>query len=328
MHTDWLNFLAAQDAHLDADGALRFADEDLTALHDAVKCPLTHFALLRVSGADAEGFLQNLFSNDIREVSASRAQLSSFNTPKGRMLASLLIWRDGEDYLLQLPRSLAETLRKKLSMYILRSKVKISDASTEWLLIGVSGGEEVLAARYGQLPDSDLGMLNKPDVRLLRCSPQRWQLAVRAEQAADVWQALPHRAMGTAGWDWLTIQAGIPVILPATQEAFVPQMVNFEQIGGINFKKGCYPGQEIVARMQYLGQAKRRMYRAHLDCAAQPGDELHSAALPGQASGHVVNAAPAPQGGYDLLVVLPISTVTQQVSVHHLKDQGPTLHLS
>lgn len=324
---DWLTFLTAQGAQIGTDGALRFADEDITALHGAVKCPLTHFALLRVSGADAESFLQNLFSNDIREVSASRAQLSSFNTPKGRMLASLLIWRDGEDYLLQLPRSLAETLRKKLSLYILRSKVKISDASAEWQLIGVAGGEDALAARYGKLPDSDMDMLDNSDVRLLRCSPQRWQLAVRAEQAAEVWQALPHTAVGTAGWDWLTIQSGIPVILRATQEAFVPQMVNFEQLGGVNFKKGCYPGQEIVARMQYLGQAKRRMYRAHLDGSAQPGDELYSNALPGQASGTVVNAAPAPQGGHDLLVVLPISAVEQGAAIHHLSENGPALSL-
>jgi folate-binding protein YgfZ len=114
--------------------------------------------------------------------------------------------------------------------------------------------------------------------------------------------------VGSVCWDWLTIQAGIPVILPATQEQFVPQMVNFELLGGVNFKKGCYPGQEIVARMQYLGKLKRRMYRAHLTNPAQAGDEVYSADMAGQASGMIVNVAPAPEGGFDVLVVLQISS--------------------
>ena len=127
-------------------------------------------------------------------------------------------------------------------------------------------------------------------------------------------------------WDWLSIRAGIPFILPATQEQFVPQMVNFELIDGVSFKKGCYPGQEIVARMQYLGKLKRRMYLAHIDGneAPQPGDELFSADMEGQASGMIVNAALAPDSGYDVLAVVQTSSQETQ-TVHWKSLQGAAL---
>jgi folate-binding protein YgfZ len=133
--------------------------------------------------------------------------------------------------------------------------------------------------------------------------------------------------VGSACWDWLTIQAGIPVILPATQEQFVPQMVNFELLGGVNFKKGCYPGQEIVARMQYLGKLKRRMYRAHLTSPAQAGDEVYSADMAGQASGMIVNVAPAPDGGFDVLVVLQISS-RENETIHWQSLAGEAMKIA
>jgi folate-binding protein YgfZ len=143
-----------------------------------------------------------------------------------------------------------------------------------------------------------------------------------------VWQALATHAtpVGAPVWDWLRLNAGIPMIVAATQELFVPQMVNLEAIGGVSFQKGCYPGQEIVARSQYLGKMKRRMFLAHVDTLAAPGDSLYSADVPGQATGTVVNAAPAPDGGFDILAVAQIESARTQ-TLHLKADDGAALAL-
>ncbi len=337
MHPDWQDFLQQQGAALDGGIVQHFGDasgELLAARDNTVLCDLSQFGTLRVSGEEAQSFLQNLLSNDIREVAAGRAQLSSLNDPKGRMLATFLIWRDGGDYLLQLPRPLCEPIRKKLSMYVLRAKVKVADASGDVVVLGLSGpsAQELLAKLFGELPDAPYGVASTGEASMIRLGESRFQIATAAQYAPAIWQTLALHAQpaGSACWDWLAIRAGIPVVLPATQEQFVPQMSNFEVIGGVNFKKGCYPGQEIVARMQYLGKPKKRMYLAHVDGPTdnnkgpQPGDHLFSADMEGQSSGMVVNAAPAPGGGHDLLAVVQIASHDAH-PVHLGAPDGPRL---
>ncbi len=338
MNPDWNQFLAQQGATLDAGLVQHFGDaaaELRATAQGAVLCDLGQFGTLRASGEDAQSFLQNMLSSDIREADTGRAQLSSLSTPKGRMLATMLIWRNGGGYLLQLPRALCEPMRKKLSMYVLRAKVKISDASDEIVSLGLSGenAQEILGRQFGELPQPPFGFIDTGQAGVLKFSDTRFQISTAAQHAPTLWQALSQYAQpaGSVCWDWLTIRAGIPVILPPTQEQFVPQMANLELLGGVNFKKGCYPGQEIVARMQYLGKAKRRMYLAHIDvahpggsAAPQPGDELFSADMEGQASGMVANAAPAPGGGYDVLAVVQISSREAQ-TVHWKSPQGEAL---
>jgi tRNA-modifying protein YgfZ len=333
MNPDWHNFLTQHGASIEAGVVQHFSDSadelDTTALR-TVFCDLGQFGTLRVSGEEAQSFLQNLLSNDIREVSSSRAQFSSLNTAKGRMLATMLIWREGDDYLLQLPCVLCEAIRKKLSMYVLRSKVKITDASDEIISFGLSGenAQEILRAQFGELPQAALGCICIAQNSAINISSTRWQINTSAAHASTLWSALSQHAqpVGSACWDWLNIRSGIPVILPKTQEQFVAQMVNLELVGGVNFKKGCYPGQEIVARMQYLGKLKRRMYLAHLDSSDVPhaGDELYSADMEGQASGMIVNAAPAPGGGYDVLASVQTSSQQSQ-KVHWKSLQGAAL---
>lgn len=333
MNPDWQNFLMQHGASIDAGVVQRFGDAaaELDATpQGTVLCDLSQFGTLRVSGEEAQSFLQNLLSNDIREVSSTRAQLSSFNTAKGRLLVTMLIWREGEGYLLQLPRVLCEAIRKKLSMYVLRAKVKITDASDEIISLGLSGAnvQEILRAQFGELPQITLGVIGTAQGSAIKVSGTRWQINTSAANAPALWSAFSQHAqpVGSACWDWLNIRSGIPVILPQTQEQFVAQMVNLELIGGVNFKKGCYPGQEIVARMQYLGKLKRRMYIAHLDSsdAPQAGDELFSADMEGQASGMTVNAAPAPGGGYDVLASVQSSSHATQ-TVHWKSLQGAAL---
>ncbi|MFZ2300424.1 MAG: folate-binding protein [Gallionella sp.] len=333
MNPDWKQFLEQQGAIFDADRAQHFGNitaELTTTAGSTVLCDLGQFGTLRVSGEDAQSFLQNMLSSDIREADACRAQLSSLNTPKGRMLATMLIWRNGGDYLLQLPRALCEPIRKKLSMYVLRAKVKITDASDEIVSLGLSGknAQEILSGQFGELPQLPFGFIDAGQLGVLKFSDTRFQVSATAQYAPTLWHALSQHAqpVGSVCWDWLSIHAGIPVILPKTQEQFVPQMANLELLGGVNFKKGCYPGQEIVARMQYLGKAKRRMYLAHLDSseAPQPGDELFSAEMEGQASGMIANVSPAPGSGYDVLAVVQISSRESQ-TVHWKSMQGDTL---
>ncbi|OFZ66045.1 MAG: folate-binding protein [Betaproteobacteria bacterium RBG_16_56_24] len=339
MNQDWQNFLSAQHAHIQngvvshfgAAGAERLATRGGTVL-----CDLSQFGTLRVSGVEAESFLQNLLSNDIRDVSSARAQFSSLNSPKGRMLATMLIWRDGDDYLLQLPHVLCEPIRKKLGMYVLRAKVKITDASDEIVSIGLSGADtqQILHARFGELPQLPLGFFSTSSASVIKISDTRFQINTAAQHAPALWATLNQHAqpVGSVCWDWLNIRSGIPVILPQTQEQFVPQMVNLDLAGGVNFKKGCYPGQEIVARMQYLGKLKRRMFLAHIDTlphpdsneTPQPGDELFSADMEGQASGMLVNTAPSPSGGHDVLAVAQTSSREAQ-TVRWKSLQGAAL---
>jgi len=334
MNQDWNNFLTSQGAqiqdgvvsHFDDAAAERLATRDSTVL-----CDLGQFGTLRASGEESESFLQNLLSNDIREVgNAAQAQLSSLNSPKGRMLATLLIWRQGDDYLLQLPRVLCEPIRKKLSMYVLRAKVKIADASDEIVTMGLSGadGQEILRARFGELPESPLGVVSNESGSVIKLSDSRWQINATPQHARLLWTEFKSRArpVGSGCWDWLHIRSGIPVILPQTQEQFVAQMANFDLVNGVNFKKGCYPGQEIVARTQYLGKLKRRMYLAHIHSseAPQPGDELFSADMEGQASGMLANVAAAPSGGYDVLAVMPTAS-RETLPVHWKSPLGAEL---
>lgn len=323
MQAEWQQFLASQGALIEDGRVLHFGDlrsELALALRENTLCDLGQFSFLRISGEDAESFLQNLLSNDIREVSASRAQHSSFNSAKGRMLASFLVWMDGKDYLLMLPTELAEAMRKKLSMYVLRSRVKV--ALEDRIAIGLSGPTAKPPVDCGGL----MGVAHAGNMSAVRLGETRFVICTSVENAITLWQSLASQAkrVGSTCWDWFNIREGIPVILEQTQEEFVPQMVNFDLIGGINFKKGCYPGQEIVARMHYLGKLKRRMYLAHVQGYAKPGMHLYSEDMAGQSSGMIANAAPSPAGGSDVLAV--IQTASRDAHPIHMGSmQGEVL---
>lgn len=320
MNPDWRAFLIQRGVTIKDEVVQRVINDidELIATRDGtVLCDLSQFGTLHVIGEDAQGFLQNLLSNDIREVSQTHAQYSSLNNNKGRMLASKLIWGENGRYVLKLPHSLCEYVRKKLSMYVLRAKVQISNVSEEFVTIGLSGAAaaELLHTRFSELPHEMLGICSTEDASVIKIDETRWQILTTPSRAQSLWLELSANARPAGGtcWDWLNIRAGIPVILPQTQEQFVAQMVNFDLINGVSFGKGCYPGQEIVARTRYLGKLKRRMYLAHIDSASSPqaGDELFSADMDGQSSGMIVNSAASPSGGYDVLAVVQISSVDE-----------------
>ena len=317
MNQDWQDFLTTQGAKLQDGVVQHFGDaaaERIAARDDTVLCDLSQFGVLKVSGDDAATFLHSLFSSDVKALTPGRAQPSSFNTAKGRALATFLIGRTGTEFFLHLPRSLAAAMQKKLSMYVLRAKVKIEDASDGIVCLGLSGANAaaLLQQHFPAIPQEPFDALQAADTTLIRLGSDRFQISTAPQPASALWQKLAAgaRPAGSPCWDWLNIHAGIPFVLPRTQEEFVPQMINLDLIGHVNFKKGCYPGQEVVARMHYLGKPKRRMYLAHVlsEASPQPGDDLFSMEMEGQACGKIVNSAAAPGGGYDVLAVVQITS--------------------
>ncbi|MFN3884165.1 MAG: YgfZ/GcvT domain-containing protein [Rhodocyclaceae bacterium] len=266
-------------------------------MSQSIYVPLSDHGLIRASGEEAASFLHNLLTNDITHLPAGGARHAALCNPKGRMIASFLIWREGPDYLLMLSADILPGILKKLSMYILRSKVKLTDVTAERTLVGVQGGDLVPAEPMTTAPWND-GTAIRLD-------------ATRAILALPAGSALPDggRVGEPTEWHLAEIRAGQPRIVAATQELFTPQMVNYElpAVGGVSFQKGCYPGQEIVARTQYLGKVKRRMYRVKLDRAFAPGTEVFTAEAGDQHCGNVVLCAPSPEGGFEALLVVQSS---------------------
>jgi hypothetical protein len=325
----WQDFLRDQGAQVSEDGAVQWDGVPGVAALDngAVLVPLAHFGLIRFAGEATLDFLQGQLSSDVKKLAAPGCQYSSYSTPKGRMLATFLLTRLGDDVLLALPRSLLPAIQKRLSMYILRSKTKAVDASDELALLGLAGPQagEVAAAVFGVPLPAPFAVMPVEGGWLAGLPDSRVLVAMTTDRAPACWAALTAagaQVAGTTVWDLSDIRAGIPWVWPATQEEFVPQMANMELIGAVSFKKGCYPGQEIVARTQYLGKLKRRTFRVASPVALVAGQPVFSAEMNGQASGVVAQAAPA-RTGWEALVVAQIASVEHGLHVDSVT--GPAL---
>ena len=233
---------------------------------------LNRYGLLSVTGADARAFLHAQLTNDISKLPPDRSALAGWCTAKGRLLATMLVIPSPDGFLLQLARDLAPAVTKRLSMFILRSKVKITDESDAWAQYGVWKGLSAVSWEDGavSVPVGSLRHLKIGKALALNCS--------RTED----------------DWTLEEIRAGRPWISAATQDQFVPQMVNLETIGGVDFQKGCYPGQEIVARAQYRGEVKRRMVRVQTPAGTElkPGQEFNGGVVVDAAAGEALAVLP------------------------------------
>ncbi len=294
---------------------------DAPAVPAAFVADLPDMGLLAFDGPDAEAFLHGQLSSDVKVLRNGGAHWSSYNSPKGRMLGTLLLWREGDDaFRATVSADLAASLARRLAMFVLRAKVRVADLSSAGGRIGVGGAEAraAVAAAFGVAPapgqalsTAGSSIVGLPDGRLLVCAP--------ASTIAEVRTALAAAAPGVPGerWHALGIAAGIARVTLATQDAFVPQQANWDLVGGVNFQKGCYPGQEIVARMQYLGRLKERLQRFSVAAPPPvPGTALYGDAFAGQVCGTVVEAVAIPAGGSDLLAVVQLAAL-----------DGPELHL-
>jgi hypothetical protein len=275
--------------------------------NDHVLCDLSHLGLLEIDGADAFTFLQGQVTNDVKQLDGARAHYSGYCNPKGRLLALFLAFAHRDHLHLQMPRTLIEPIAKRLRMFVMRSKVNINDVSESIIKIGLQGAHaaELLNALFASVPQNALDLVTHDNGALIKLpgSTPRFEIFADIENAKKIWQALSVQSKTVTAdyWEWLEIQAGIPEVYPATQEAFVPQMLNLDLLNGINFKKGCYTGQEIVARTHYLGTVKRRTQLAHIDTKTPPdvGDDVVNDNQ--EIVGKVVRCVAAPNGGYDLL---------------------------
>lgn len=304
------------------------------ALARGVLTPLDHLGIIEASGPDAARFLHAQLTSDVLTQDAARARLTGYCSPRGRLLATALILRSATDtFLLVLGRDILGATLKRLSMFVLRSKLTLVDrsaATSVWGLAGATAGE-CAADYFGTLPAPPYAMTQKDGVCLVALAPAvglpRW-LAVAAAGGTQPWvrDASDESNPGASFWRWLEIRAGIPTVTSTTQEKFVPQMINFEALGGVDFDKGCYPGQEIVARSQYLGRIKRRMMLANIDATTTPPEAGQDLFEDGSSEpcGVVVAAELSPLGGIDLLAELPVDEHPPEG--FHLSDsRGPRL---
>jgi folate-binding protein YgfZ len=334
MNQQWKQFLESQSASISETYAVSFENGD--QLSDCALFDLSHLRFIQVSGDDAETFLQGQFTNDIRQVSPEHHQMSAYCTPKGRMLANFRVFSHNGSYILQLPEDTTESLLKRLTMFILRSQVTLEDVSDNIIAIGLVGecSRELLATAFNNLPKApgDSTEQNGLTILYLPGPTPRFEIVGQTEAIQALWTVLTDKANRTNSnlWSLLDIRSGIPTIYAETVESFVPQMTNMQLIDGVNFDKGCYVGQEIVARMKYLGSLKRRMYLARTDASTnpQPGQELFSTAetKSGLGAGSVVMSTPSPQGGYELLAVIE-NSIIEAGQLHLESASGPTIEI-
>ncbi|MBH1957059.1 MAG: folate-binding protein YgfZ [Burkholderiales bacterium] len=281
---------------------------------------LTNLGLIRAVGEDAVKFLQGQLTQDVALLDLTQAHLAAFCNAKGRMQASFIMFkRSQEEVLLVCSRDILAATLKRLSMFVMRAKAKLSDASAEFSLYGIAGSaiESIAGSTQPAWAKADIGDANivflypgADQLRALWCAPA----SSPAPQAASI---------DLETWNWLEVQSGIAMITQPIFEAFVPQMLNYESVGGVNFKKGCYPGQEIVARSQYRGTLKRRAYLVHADAVPAVGQEVFHAKDAEQPCGLVVAAAANPSGGFDAIVSIQTSAAAD--AAEHADEKRLTL---
>ncbi len=258
---------------------------------------LTDLGVIRVEGADAAAFLHGQLTHDFALLGKSEARLAAYCTAKGRMLASFIGFkRSTDDILLVCQRDLLPVVLKRLSMFVLRAKARLSDASDAYRICGLAGAAVPASADTQPWSRQDDGAAT-----LIRLYPADG--VARALWIAPSDTPLPAGdTMPIERWSFGEIRAGVAMIGSAVVEAFVPQMLNYESVGGVNFKKGCYPGQEVVARSQFRGVLKRRAMLAHSTAALSAGQEIFQQDDAEQPCATVVQAAPNPAGGWEAIV--------------------------
>ncbi|NCP81150.1 MAG: folate-binding protein YgfZ [Rhodoferax sp.] len=269
---------------------------------------LTHSGLIRAQGEDAAKFLHGQLTNDFALLGLSEARLAGFCNAKGRLQASFIGFkRSPTDLLLLCSADLLATTLKRLSMFVMRAKLKLSDASSEFAIYGLAGEAALNASKsIATDPGSIWAKTDFEAASLIALYPA--DDVPRALWVCPVDAPAPVGApMTEAQWAWGEVRSGIATVTQPIFEMLVPQMLNYESVGGVNFKKGCYPGQEVVARSQFRGTLKRRAYLAHADAILNAGDELFAAEDASQPCGVVVQAASAPNGGCDAIVSMQIS---------------------
>jgi len=288
---------------------------------------LSHWGMIRARGADAGKFLHSQLTSDMTGLDLSQSRLAGFCSAKGRLQASFVVWKPADDELwLACSTSVLQATLKRLSMFILRAQCRLDDLTAQRPLWGVVGTSAMSLSEglavWGKRDAGDATVVRLPDSRGVR----RCLWITTALEHSDAAPGAPGaKSLGLDAWRWLEVHSGVPIIEAATVDQFVPQMLNFELLGGVDFRKGCYPGQEVVARSQYRGTIKRRAFVFDCEEPASAGQEVFHSGEPGQPAGMVVNAAPHPEGpGSSLLVEVKLAAL-ETGSLHLVSPLGPRL---
>jgi len=319
MNNDWKDFLLENGAAANQNNGFDFgdtADDNLKAHNTDVICDLSQFSTLVVAGGDATEFMQGQFTNDVKLVDSEHSQLSAFCNNKGRMIANFRLFSHQQNYFFCLSYDLVEKSINHLQNYILRAEVAIQDVSSQLIHLGVSGKNATeLLSPFVDSINQDIDSISHNEnyifIRVPGNKP-RYEVFCDLQHAKKLWQEISTQAtaISSSSWDFLNIQAGLPFIDNHSSEAFVPQMANMDLINGVSFSKGCFTGQEIVARMHYLGKLKKRCYKIHIETEEKPanGDKLFAEnARAGQNTGALIQVEKSPYTGYDALAVIQIA---------------------
>lgn len=332
-HADWHDVLSGQGAVFNGVTTLGFGnlEQELdAAVHASIVADLSHLALLDVHGADAKDFLQGQLTNDVTQLTPTLAQASAWCNAKGRVISGLTVFERDGGLFLQAHEELRENTLQRLRLFVLRAKVTVDDASSRLVRIGVSGHEvhARLTETMSGLPQTEYAARNADALTMLRLpgSTPRTEIVGPMQAMQPVWELAASQATraGAEAWKLTDILAGLPTVYSATSEHFLPQMLNMDALSAVSFEKGCYVGQEIVARTQHLGRIKRRMFLAKSACSTlpAPGTDILSGDENSVSVGSIVDAQHHPDGGSVSLAVLKLESVEGPL---HLKgsEQSP-----
>lgn len=316
MKSAWKTFLIDQGAEFDGATLVSFGNanrERRIAPQGAVLSNLSDRGLLEVSGDDAVTFLQNQLTNDITKIDDKTHQFTAWCNPKGRVIANFRAFKRDDKIFLILSRDLIETVVTKLSRYIMMSKVTITDATDNLVHFGYAGenAERDLGLILDKVPTEPNETLNTGNLSILRLpgDTPRFEVFGDITESMDLWSKCNVRAapVSSQAWDFMSIRAGRPVVTLASSEAWIPQMLNMTFINTVDFQKGCYPGQEVVARLKYLGKSKRRMFLAEIQTDQVPDVNASIVNAEGTEVGKVLNAVINPDDLVECLAVLKIA---------------------
>jgi len=280
-------------------------------IDENIICETDHLGIIKVAGEDVQAFLHGQFSNDVKALDNNQSQWNSYNNPKGRLFTTFRLCKLGQDYFMLIPQELIEPVIKRLRMFVMRSKVTLDDISSTWKILGFAGNELSNPTPTGMneiQQENSVNWIRIPGVttRVL-CFGENENIEKIKLQFTD------KLTLSTSNhWRRLDIHSGIANIFADTYEEFVAQMVNLQITDGVSFTKGCYPGQEVVARMHYLGKLKKRMYRITINSNELPtlGENIYDAASENQQSvGKIVDAQKNEKGSLDALAVIQVASV-------------------
>lgn len=332
MQSTWLSVLKDCGANLQNDLLIDFGDataEASAALNDNIISDLSQFAVIEVSGDDAQSFLGGQLTSDIKKMDCGQSHLSAWCSAQGRVLAIFRVIRRPEAFWLQLPLELKDAVIGRLKMYVLRAKVDIADRSEDLVQVGLSGDAVPdFIARQLTAPPAKINHAVHADgysvARIGGIKP-RFVIIGQTEPLIKLWKQAEGilQPVGTAAWTLTDIESAQPWIVESTREQFLPQVLNLDALGGVSFNKGCYPGQEVITRLKFRGQVKQRLFRGQVTDSATvaPGTKLY---LPQEDAsvGEILLSAPHPAGGQALLAALRLDLADSR-DLHLGASTGP-----